>query len=91
MMMALRCIVQKSRPSSNVKVKGQGHRGQKNSAAFCSGVVLRGAVLVRHFFGSGPRGRVNKQCSCVVHHFYAGGKISACCLVVSFVAFGSDK
>jgi len=27
--LAVRCIVQKSCPSSNVKVKGQGHKGQK--------------------------------------------------------------
>jgi len=41
------CDVQKSRPRSNVKVKGQGHRGQKNKT-------------VRHFVresssGRGPR------------------------------------
>ena len=28
--LAVRCTVQKSRPSSNVKIKGQGHQGQKN-------------------------------------------------------------
>jgi len=41
-------------------VKGEGHRGQKKrkSAAFCSGVVLWGAVLVQHFSRSGPRGTV---------------------------------
>jgi len=27
--LAVRCTVQKSRPSSNVKAKGQGHREQK--------------------------------------------------------------
>jgi len=32
---------------------------------------------VQHFFGSGPWERE----SCVVRQFYAGGKISACCLV----------
>ena len=31
--MAVRCIVQKSRPSSNVKVRGQGHQGQKRKNA----------------------------------------------------------
>jgi len=30
-----------------------------------------------------PHPSVNKQCSCVVRQFYAGGKISACCLVGS--------
>ena len=46
-------IVQKSRPSSNVKVKGQGHRGQKKrkNVAFCSGVVLCGAVLCQFYAG----------------------------------------
>jgi len=58
--LAVSCIVQKSRPSSNVKVKGQGHWGQKPTkcgilfgsrplgrdprVAFFSGVVL-GAPL----------------------------------------------
>jgi len=44
------CIIQKSRQSSNVKVKGQGHRAQtkRKSAVFCSGVVLCGAVLDTH-------------------------------------------
>ena len=53
--MAVRCTVQKSRPSWNLglKVKGQSHQGQtkRKSVAFCSGVVLWGAVLiVSHFF-----------------------------------------
>ena len=52
---------------SKVKVTGDEKR---KSAAFCSGVVLSGAVLVLRFFGSGPLGRG-----------YASGKISACCLV----------
>jgi len=60
--LAVRCTVQKSRPSSDVKVKvkGEGHRGQKTKkcdillgsrplgcgprAAFCSGTVLGGLV-----------------------------------------------
>ena len=66
----VRCIVQKSRPSSNVKVKGQKSRppGDKNEKArqVCSAVVLCGAVVC-----SDRRGRG-----------YAGGKISACCLVI---------
>ena len=61
-------------PSLNVKVKGQGHRGQKNeSAAFCSGVILWGAVLVRHFFRKRSSGGTV---------LYAGGTMSACCLVL---------
>jgi len=54
--LAVRCTVQKSRPNSDIKVKGQGHQAQK-SAAFCSGAVLWGTVLMQHFFGSSPRGR----------------------------------
>jgi len=52
------CIVQKYRQSSNVKVKGQGHRRQKTIGLKClfSGVVLWGAVLVQHFSGIGRRG-----------------------------------
>ena len=42
--LAVRCVAQKSRPSSNVKVKGRGHRGQRKSASFCLGAVL-GAVV----------------------------------------------
>jgi len=66
-----RRTVQKSRPSSNLGIKDQRSKSpgtkKRKSAAFCSGVVLWGAVPERHFFGSGPRGRG-----------YAGGKISAC-------------
>jgi len=59
--LTVRCIAQKSCPSSNFKVKGQKSRSpgtkKRKCAAFCSGVVLWGAILVRHFFRSGPRGR----------------------------------
>jgi len=82
--LAVRCFVQNSRPSSNAKVKGQRSRslGQKRkSATFCSGVVLWGAVLVRHIFrerSSGARSTgALRTCQ-----FYAGGKISACCQVL---------
>jgi len=39
---------------SRSKVKGQGHWGQKNekSAAFCSGIILWGAIL-RQFYHAG--------------------------------------
>jgi len=66
------CTVQKSLPSSNVMVKGQRSkvkvtRGQKTkSAAFCSEVVLLGAVIVWHSFrerssGRGPLRRWENQ------------------------------
>jgi len=58
--LAVKCTLQKSHPSSNAKVKVSGDKKLK-SAAFCSGVVLCGAVL---------------------RQFYAGGKISASCLVL---------
>jgi len=48
------------------RVKGQGSRSPGTKKE-----------KVRHFFESGPRGA-----SCVVRQFYAGGKISACCLVL---------
>jgi len=57
--LAVRCTVQKSRLSSNVKVKGQGHSDKKNEK-------------VQHFV---------REWSSVLCQFYAGGKISACCLV----------
>jgi len=41
------CILQKSRPSSNVKVKGQGHRGQKTRKC--------GISFASHRLGRGPR------------------------------------
>jgi len=47
--LALRCTVQKSRPSSRSAVKVTEDKKRK-SVAFCSGVVLWGAVLVRQFF-----------------------------------------
>ena len=40
---------------SRSKAKVTGDKKRK-IAAYCSGVVLRGAVFVRHFFGSGLRG-----------------------------------
>jgi len=44
---------------SRSTIKGQGHRGQKNEKVrgVCPGVVLCCAVLVWHFFCSGPRRR----------------------------------
>jgi len=53
--LAVRCIVQKSRPCLSVKVKGQRPRSpgtKRKSAAFCSRVVLWGAVL-RQFYAGG--------------------------------------
>jgi len=45
---------------SGSKVKVTGDKKKRKSAAFCSGVVLCGTVLVRHFFGSGPLWRIYK-------------------------------
>ena len=65
---------------SRSKVKGKGNRWQKNdkNAAFCCRVVLWVAVLVRHFIRELSSGAA-------VH--YAGGKISACCLVYMFSVY----
>jgi len=73
--LAVRCIVQKSRLSSNVKVKGQRSKvkvtgdKKRKSAPFYSGVVLWGAV---------------------VRQFCAGVKISACCMVLPFKLTAND-
>jgi len=68
--LAVRCIVQKSRPSSNLGVKGQRSRspGTKKNEK------------VRHFSGA-----VLGGASYVVRQVYAGGKTSACCLVLTCV------
>jgi len=47
---------------SKVKVTGDKKR---KSAALCSGVVFWGAVLMWHFFASGPRGRGSRGLACV--------------------------
>ena len=46
------------------KVKATGDKKRK-SAALCSGVVFWGAVLMWHFFASGPRGRGSRGLACV--------------------------
>ena len=74
--MAVTCIVQKSRRSSNVKVKGQRSRSRPGqNKRKVRNFVRESSSGARSscgiFFGSGPRGRG-----------YAGGKISACCLVM---------
>jgi len=40
--LAVRCSVQKPRPSSNVKVKGQGHRVKKRKTAESSQLTMHG-------------------------------------------------
>jgi len=67
--LAVRCILQKSRLSSKVKVTGD---KKVKKCGICPGVVLLAVVLVRHFFSAAVLW-------CAV--LYAGGKISACCLV----------
>ena len=77
MKLGVRCIVQKSRPSLNVKLKGQGHRGQKRKVRH---FVQESSTEVRsscgRFFGSSLWGRG-----------YAGWKMSACCWVTCFIVF----
>ena len=63
--LVVRCIVQKSRPSLNVKVRGQDHHGQTEKCGRFSGAILWGTVLC-----GAPHGR-----GC------AGAKISTCSLV----------
>jgi len=78
--LAVRCVVQKSRPSSNVKVKGQRSRspGQKNEKC---GILFWSCPL-----GCGPRAAFFSGAvfgGAVLCQFYAGGKISACRLVTT--------
>jgi len=96
--LAVRCNVQKSRPSSIVKVKAQGHQGQKNalSAADTPGAYEWYALAANSVQQQQRMGPFRGCQGCflglvcatsvlgdaVLRQFYAGGKISACCLVV---------
>ena len=81
--MAVRCIVQKSQPSLNLGVKGQGHQGQKNElwAADTPG-AYEWYALASNSVQQQQQQRTGPFCGCqgvflgVVHQFYAGGKIS---------------
>jgi len=75
--LAVRCNVQTFRPSSNVKVKGQGHQGQKKRKTDES------SPLTTHS-KSCAVGRMQQDDTIAPPGVsdYAGGKISACCLVV---------
>jgi len=54
--LAVMCIVQKSRPSSNVKFKGQGHQGQKTGKLLSHPVDnARQGVRRRTYAASGNR------------------------------------
>jgi len=68
-------MYRKSRPNSNLGVKGQGHRGQKLKAAESSPLTMLEACAVgdtqQHDTIAWPPGMTG----------YAGGKISACCVV----------
>ena len=82
--------------------KVTGDKKKRKSAAFCSGVVLWGAVLVRrdprglcvrYMFAkvsTGVAQQSNVYVFSGVCHLYAGGKISACCLV-SFLNYSDDR
>ena len=86
--MAVRCTVQKSRPSSNVKVKGEGHQGQETKTAESSPLTVHTKACAV--------GRMQQAATddtiawltmgdgvTAVHADggYADGKISAYCLV----------
>jgi len=78
--------VQKSRSSLYVKGKGQGHQGQKralrcqNSPVAYEWYVLA-ANSVQQQQRTGPFCGCQGVFSGVVRQFYAGGKISAYCLL----------
>jgi len=77
--LAIRYAVQKSRPSSKVKVKGQGYEGQKKTkkTAESSPLTMRSrACIVARPYAASIKGRYH----CVATQgvtSYAGGKISA--------------
>ena len=78
--LAVRYIVQKYRPSSKVKVKGQGQRTR--SPGTKKRKTAEGVRRMQH------AARSNRRYHCVPSGGvtgYAGGKISACCLVLMVV------
>ena len=82
--LAVRYVVQKSRPNSKVKVKGQGRQGQKTAQPSPFTMHSRACAVARTYAASS-----NRRYHCVATGYpgvtsYPGGKISACCLV--FVA-----
>ena len=81
--LAVRYVVRKFRPSSKVKVKGQCHQGRKKK--ICRVIPIDNAYGVRRSY---PVRSKQQQTIPLRGHprvtGYAGGKISACCLVHSF-------
>jgi len=79
----IRCIVQKSRPSLNVKVKGQGHPGPRLAMPTPPGVYECYALAANSM--QQQQTAPFRGCQGVAQlchfQFYASGKISACCLV----------
>ena len=63
--LAVRCIIEKSRPSSNLGSKVRVTRDKRKKCCIFLAAVLGAS-------------------SCVVRKFYAGGKISARCLVILY-------
>jgi len=80
--LAVSYIVQKFRPSLKDKVKGQGHQEQERNTAESSPLTMhtRACAVARPYAASS-----NRRYHCVAAPGvtdYAGGKISACCLVL---------
>jgi len=78
----VRCTVQKCRPCSNVKVT----RDKNMLTADTPWVHTNGMRSLQAAAVDGPISWLPQgccACSCVVRSVYAGGKISACCLVIS--------
>ena len=88
--LVVRYVVQKSCPSSNVKVIGWGNQGQKTWIALPTPPgayewYVLGANSMQQQRTGPFHGLPGVLCSCVVRQFYAGPKITACCLVLVFV------
>jgi len=78
---------------STSKVKGQGHQGQKNEKLL-SNSHWQCIRRVRHrpYTASSSRryGRHYDVTASMTSHGYAGGKISACCLVCQCVCLSAQ-
>ena len=78
--------------NSNLGVKGQGNQEQKTTKCGIFWERSSGALHAVYVWenissvagmavGHANASVINNKCSCVVRQFYAGGKISVCCLV----------
>ena len=85
--LVVRCTVRKSLWSSNVKVKGQGHQGQKNENLLSHSRWQCMRCVRRRLYAASSNRRYGRHCDAtasMTSHGYASGKIDACCLVTVY-------